>query len=220
VTEHDTSPLYPQDGYPGNTGPEGQRPSPGTPGYQRMRYEQTTYQPSPGTVPGDPDDQRPSVKLNAGRLWAGGVMTAVVVALLMIVGVSLARGIFAVPVPVPSASGGISSFVYVLLGVVFALVATALVQLLVMAAPRPLMFFGWIVFLCTVIAVLAPFQNSVFGSFSHIAMLNSKLATGAINLCVGIAIGSLVSGIARSSTMVRRVSVPPQGRPPVGGPLG
>jgi hypothetical protein len=181
-------------------------------GYQRM------YQPvSGGPVP---PDQRPAVKLNAARLWAGGVMTAVVVALLMIVGVSVARGIFGVPVPVPSSGGGISSFAYVLLGVLAALVATALVQLLVMVAPRPLMFFGWIVFLCTVIAMLAPFQNSVFGSFNHIAMLNSKVATLVINLCVGIAIGSLVAGIARSSLMVRRSSaMPPQGQPPVTGPL-
>jgi hypothetical protein len=210
VAEHDTTPLYPQDGYPGNSGPENQRPGPGTSGYQRM------YQPvSGGPVP---PDQRPAVKLNATRLWAGGVMTAVVVALLMIVGVSVARGIFAVPVPVPSSGGGISAFAYVLLGVLAALVATALVQLLVMAAPRPLMFFGWIVFLCTVIAVLAPLQ--VFGSFNHIAMLNSKIATAVINVCVGIAIGSLVTGIARSSLMVRRSGpIPPQGQPPVAGPL-
>jgi hypothetical protein len=213
MTEHETTPLYPQ-------GPEGDRPGAGTPGYQRMRYEETTYRPAAGAP--IPQDQRPAVKLNAGRLWAGGVMTAVVVALLMIVGVSIARGIFAVPVPVPSAGGGLASFAYVLLGVLFALVATALVQLLIMAAPRPLMFFGWIVFLCTVIAVIAPFQNSVFGSFNHIAMLNSKIATAVINLCVGIAIGSLVVGVAHSSIMIRRRangSIPSQGQPPMTGPL-
>lgn len=213
MAEHDTTPLYPQDGYPGNNRSDNPRPVPGGPGYQRM------YQPVSGGL--KPEDERPTVKLNAARLWAGGVMTAVVVALLMIVGVSVARGIFAVPVPVPSSGGGISSFAYVLLGVLAALVATALVQLLVMVAPRPLMFFGWIVFLCTVIAMLAPFQNSVFGSFNHIAMLNSKIATLVINLCVGIAIGSLVAGIARSSLMVRRsgAGVPPQGQPPMTGPL-
>jgi hypothetical protein len=216
MTEHDTTPLYPDGGYPGNAGQQGEQ----RPGYQRTRYEETTYQPSTGGL--TPPDQRPVMKLNAGRLWAGGVMTAVVVALLMIVGVSIARGIFAVPVPVPSSGGGLSSFAYVLLGVLSALVATALVHLLIMAAPRPLMFFGWIVFLCTVIAVIAPFQNSVFGSFNHIAMLNSKVATAVINLCVGIAIGSLVVGVAHSSIMIRRRangSIPPQSQPPVTGPL-
>ncbi len=201
MTNHDTTPLYPSE-------PEG-----GSNGYQRMRYEETTYQPADAGPGAPPPDRRPTVKLNAGRLWAGGVMTAVVVALMMIVGVSVARGIFAVPVPVPSSGGGLSSFAYVLLGVLCALVATALVHLLIMAAPRPLMFFGWIVFLGTVIAVIAPFQNSVFGSFGHIAMLNAKVATAVINLCAGIAIGSLVVGVARSSVLIRR-----RGNS-VGGPL-
>jgi hypothetical protein len=150
-----------------------------------------------GTGPNGP-------KLNAGRLWAGGVMTAVVVALLMILGVSVAKGIFGVQVPVPSAGGTMSSFAYVAFGVLAALVATALAHLLIMVAPRPLLFFGWITFLCTVIAVLAPFQNSVFGSFSHIPMLDSKIATALINLCVGIAIGSLITGVAHSSMLYRR----------------
>jgi hypothetical protein len=206
MTNHDTTPLYPSEPEGGSSGYRSNE-------YGRMRYEETTYQPADAGPGVPPPDRRPTVKLNAGRLWAGGVMTAVVVALMMIVGVSIARGIFAVPVPVPSSGGGLSSFVYVLLGVLCALAATALVHLLIMAAPRPLMFFGWIVFLCIVIAVLAPFQNSVFGSFSHIAMLNAKVATAVINLCAGIAIGSLVTGVARSSVLIRR-----RGNS-VGGPL-
>lgn len=197
MTNHDTTPLYPSEPEGGSNGYRSNE-------YGRMRYEETTYEPADAGPGAPPPDRRPTVKLNAGRLWAGGVMTAVVVALMMIVGVSVARGIFAVPVPVPSSGGGLSSFAYVLLGVLCALVATALVHLLIMAAPRPLMFFGWIVFLCTVIAVIAPFQNSVFGSFSHIAMLNAKVATAVINLCAGIAIGSLVVGVARSSVLIRR----------------
>jgi hypothetical protein len=164
------------------------------------------YQPAqPGGQPGPQEPLLPPPpKLNVGRLWVGGVMAAVVVALLMIVGVAIARGIFAVPVPVPSASGTMSRFAYVAFGALAALVATALVHLLIMLAPRPLMFFGWIVFLCTVIAVLAPFQNSVFGSFSHISMLNSKISTAVINLGAGVAIGTLLVGVARSSVLVRR----------------
>lgn len=131
-------------------------------------------------------------------------MTAVVVLLMMIIGVSIARGFFGVPVPVPSSADSLSDVAYVALGVLAALVATALMHLLIMVAPRPLLFFGWIVALCTVIAILAPFQNSVFGSFSHIAMLNSKIATALINLCAGIAIGSLTTGVARGSVSYRR----------------
>jgi hypothetical protein len=209
--------MYPQNGEPGpgsggdgvgpGRGPErGRPPYPPQGGYQRTRYEETTYGPPRQPVRPDQDLMPPRPRVNAGRLWAGGVMAAVVVALLMIAGVAIARGIFGVRVPVPSASGTMSGFAYVALGVLAALVATALVHLLVLLAPRPLMFFGWIVFLCTVIAVLAPFQNSVFGSFSHIAMLSSKISVAAINVGAGVAIGTLLTGVARSSVLVRRRS--------------
>lgn len=36
--------------------------------------------------------------LNPGRLWAGGIATAVVAALIMVVGVYIARGILGIPV--------------------------------------------------------------------------------------------------------------------------
>lgn len=141
-------------------------------------------------------------RLNPGRLWAGGIATAIVAALVVIVGISLSRGVFGVPVPVPAATGGISEIGYVGIAAGAAIVATGLLHLLIMAAPRPLVFFGWIVALATAVAVLVPFTNSILGSSGHIAMLNSKIATAAINLVVGIAIGSLLTGVARSA--VRR----------------
>ena len=39
----------------------------------------------------------------AGRLWAGGAATAVVAALIAVVGILLARGVFDVPVLAPKA---------------------------------------------------------------------------------------------------------------------
>jgi hypothetical protein len=142
---------------------------------------------------------RAAPRVNAARLWAGGVATAIVAALIVVVGISLTRGIFAVPVPVPTVTGGLSEVAYVGLAAGAAIVATGLLHLLIMAAPRPLAFFGWIVCLATVVAVLAPFTNSILGSFGHIAMLNSKLATAAVNLVAGIAIGTLLTGVARSA---------------------
>ena len=156
-------------------------------------------------------------RLNPGRLWAGGVATAVIAALIVIVGISLARGIFGVAMPVPATSGGMSAFAYVALAAGAAIVATGLLHLLLVGAPRPLAFFAWIVFLGTVLAVLAPFSNSVFGSFAHIPFLNSKSAVAAINLVVGIAIGSLLTGVARSS--VTRQPVPPPPNVPPTMPL-
>jgi hypothetical protein len=147
----------------------------------------------------DRDRDRAVPRLNAARLWAGGLATAIVAALIVVVGISLCRGIFAVPVPVPTVNGGLSELAYVGLAAGAAIVATGLLHLLLAGAPRPLAFFGWIVGLAMLVAVLAPFTNSILGSFGHIAMLNSKLATAAINLVAGIAIGSLLTGVARSA---------------------
>lgn len=138
-------------------------------------------------------------RVNAGRLWAGGAATLVVAALIVVVGITLCRGILAIAVPVPTVTGGMTDVVYVLLAAGAALVATALLHVLVAAAPRPLIFFGWIVFLATAGAALAPFSNSILGTAGHVAMLSSKIATAAINVIVGIAIGSLLSGVARSA---------------------
>ena len=49
---------------------------------------------------------------------------------------------------------------YVLAAAGAALVATALAQLLVASTPRPLVFFGWIVGLATVVVVLYPFGTA------------------------------------------------------------
>lgn len=154
------------------------------------------------------------LRLNPGRLWAGGVATAVIAALIVIVGISIARGIFGVPMPVPAPNGGMSAIAYVGIAVGAAIVATAVVHLLIVGAPRPLAFFAWIVFLATVLGVLAPFSNSVFGSFSNIAYLNSKSSVAAINLIVGIAIGTLLTSVARSSVTRQPVLPPSQPNAP------
>jgi hypothetical protein len=137
-------------------------------------------------------------RLNAARLWAGGVATAIVVALIAIAGVGIGRGIFGLSVPVASAGSGLSSFEYVLLAVLAALAATGLMQLLIMVAPRPRIFFGWIVALATLVAVLIPFENLVTTN-GRIPLLSSKVATALITLCIGIAIGTLINAVARSS---------------------
>jgi hypothetical protein len=212
MSEHDTRPLYPemdrgpypQPGepeYPPRSGhapyPEGVPPQPG---YQRGGYDELPFQPGgapqPRSAPSTLPDAKP--RLNAARLWAGGVATAIVVALIAIAGVGIGRGIFGLSVPVASAGTGLSSFTYVLLAVLAALVATGLMQLLIMVAPRPRIFFGWIVALATLVAVLTPFEN-LFTSTGHIPLLPSKVATALITLCIGVAIGTLVNAVARSS---------------------
>src|SRR6266704_2966174 len=72
----------------------------------------------------------------------------------------------------------------------------ALAHLLLVSTPRPLVFFRWIVGLATVVVVLYPFSTA--------APLAGKVATAAVDLVIGIVIGSLVSGIAERSTRVRQ----------------
>lgn len=145
------------------------------------------------TVPSDA-----SRTVDAGRLWTGGVATALVAALVAVVGVMVARGLFGVPVLAPSDEGTVgdaSTFQLALLAALAAIVATGLLHLLLVSAPQPRRFFGWIVTLATVAVALIPFLTD--------ADLDEKVATAAIYLAVGITIGSLLSGVARAATRLR-----------------
>jgi hypothetical protein len=127
------------------------------------------------------------------------VATAVVAALVALVGVLICRGLLDVPVLAPTDKGtlgGAGTFRLVGLAAVAALLATGLLHLLLLSTPRPLRFFTWIVALATIAAVLAPFLTD--------ADLDEKVATAAIYLAVGISIGSLLSGVARSAMRGRR----------------
>jgi hypothetical protein len=136
--------------------------------------------------------------VDAGRLWTGGVATALVAALVALVGVLICRGLLDVPVLAPTDQGTLgdaSTFRLAALAALAALLATGLLHLLLLSTPRPLRFFTWIVTLTTVAATLAPFLTD--------ADLDEKVATAAIYLAVGIAIGSLLSGVGRSAMRLR-----------------
>jgi hypothetical protein len=143
-----------------------------------------------------PSETSPTV--DAGRLWTGGVATALVAALVAIVGVLICRGLLDVPVLAPTDEGTLgdaTTFRLAALAALAALLATALLHLLLVSTPRPLRFFSWIVALATVAAALAPFLTD--------ADLDEQLATAAIYLAIGIAIGSLLSGVGRSAVRLR-----------------
>jgi hypothetical protein len=141
------------------------------------------------TVPSDA-----SRAVDAGRLWTGGVATALVAALVALVGVLLCRGLLDIPVLAPTDKGTLgnaNTARLAVLAAVAALLATGLLHLLLLSTPRPLQFFTWIVALATIAAALAPFLTD--------ADLDVKVATAAIYLAIGIAIGSLLSGVGRSA---------------------
>jgi len=189
-----TSPMPrdPRDPYPGGPGhgPSGydqagyDRPGYGQQGYGQPGYDQRG--------PGRPPATRPSVA--AGQLWAGGVATAVVAALIALVGVLVSRWLAGIPLLAPmrdGAYGDIHTTTLVLLVAAAALVATGILHLLLLSTPRPTLFFGWIVGLATVLAVVLPFTTS--------APLASKAATAIVFLILGVAIGTLLTGVGARS---------------------
>ncbi|MEV6493122.1 DUF6069 family protein [Actinoplanes sp. NPDC051633] len=133
--------------------------------------------------------------VDARRLWAGGGASALVAALVAIVGVLISRGLFETEV-VGVRSGVPVTFLGFAVGAaVVALAATGLVHLLLRSTPRPLVFFGWIVGLTTVIGGLWPFLTD--------ESLAVQVATSLVTLAVGICIGSLVSRVAAVSVRGR-----------------
>ena len=131
--------------------------------------------------------------VDAGRLWAGGAATAVVAALVALVGLLVAR-VFDVEALRPMAGGEFletPAARYAAAGVAAALLATGLMHLLVLTTPRPQSFFTWIVLLATAVAALLPFLRD--------ATREEQVATSLIYVAIGICVGSLVSSVAARS---------------------
>jgi hypothetical protein len=111
------------------------------------------------------------------------------------VGILIARGLFEVPVLAPTEEGTLGNASTFRLAA-FAALAALLLHLLLLSTPQPRRFFTWIITLATIAAALAPFLTG--------ADLDEKVATSAITLAVGVAIGSLLSGVARSAVRTGR----------------
>jgi len=140
-------------------------------------------------------------KVDARMLWSGGAATAVVAALVALVGILVCRWLFKIPMLSPQrdgAWGDASTAGYVFASAAVALFATAIMHLLLISTPRPRTFFGWIVGLAMVIAVVFPFSTT--------APLSQKGATAFVNLVLGIAIWSLISEVSTRATRRRLVS--------------
>jgi hypothetical protein len=143
----------------------------------------------------DPRDEYPVATprpaLDATRLWAGGMASAVVAALVGLVGVLVVQVLVQV-VPAAGHAGGAFSAAATttlcLTAAGAALATTGLVHLLVVSTPRPLAYLGWIVGLVTAAAAVLPLVGG--------APLAMAAAEGVINLVIGLAIGSLVAGAA------------------------
>jgi len=94
--------------------------------------------------------------VDAGRLWPGGIATAVVAALIALAGVLVCRWLFGIPLLAPKSDGAygdVHTTGFVLAAAAAAIIATALMHLLLVSTPRPIAFFNWIVGLATLLAV-------------------------------------------------------------------
>lgn len=153
-------------------------------------------------IPGEPTTaQRTVRRVNYGRLWAGGLATAAVAALIVVVGVLVARQVLGSTALAGKSNGtyvGGTETKYVLLAVAAALLATVLMHLLLLAVPQPARFFSWMVGLLTAVAVILPFTTT--------GPTSPKVADAAVNLLVGIAILALLGSIAAAS--IRRPGPP------------
>ena len=143
------------------------------------------------------DQQGRRRAVDAGRLWTGGVMAAVVAAGVAVVGLLIARGIADVPVLVQKDGQLVNAetWWYAVAAFAGAVVATGLLNVLLLWSPKPYLFFGWIIGLATAAAALLPFTFD--------AELSPKVATSAINLAIGVCIGSILAGVGRSAAEIR-----------------
>jgi len=170
------------------------------------RYEAVPPAAVPASPPGAtptaaaaPQTPRTPTRLTVetGRFWAGVAATALVAALVGVVGVIVLEQILRIDLVFRDPFGSGSAMgAYILGGVLVAVAAGALLQLLVLTTPRPRAFFGWIVGLATVVATLLP--------LTWTDDLGSAVASGVVNLLIGIAVWSLLTGVL--GWTVRRVS--------------
>jgi len=151
------------------------------------------------TYPPSPREGDLRVRPDTGQFWAGAAATAVVAGLIALVGILVCRWTLGIPILAPAgdgAWGNAHTGWYVFAAAAVAIVAAAVLYLLELGAPAPHIFFGWIMGLATLAAVVYPFSTN--------APMEQKWATAIVNLILGIAIASLLSAVsARALRMAR-----------------
>ncbi len=175
-------------------------PTSGQPqGEPTRRYEavppQTPAAPDPG-APAPAPRRETRLTVESGRFWAGVAATAFVAALVGVAGVIVLDQILRVDLVFRDPFGADTPMAaYILGGILVAAGSGALLHLLVLTTPRPRAFFGWILGLATLVATLLP--------LTWTENLGSAIASGVVNLLMGIAVWSLLTGVL--GWTVRRV---------------
>ncbi|HZC51582.1 MAG TPA: DUF6069 family protein [Mycobacterium sp.] len=102
------------------------------------------------------------IHVDAARLRAGGVTSALIAALLAVVGILLTRGVFDVAVLAAKRNGtwgNANTLTYAVCAFAFGPFACALMHVLLLWTPSPYTFFGSILALRTIVGAFAPFTT-------------------------------------------------------------
>lgn len=166
--------------------------------YADGRYGDGRYQVARTGATGRPQDATARTSLlhapearsiDAGRLWSSAIATAVVAALIALVGVLIARALLQIAMLAPRSAGVLgdgSTLLLCGLAALAALAATGLAHILLLTTPQPMVFFTWIVGLVTAAATIGPLIWDV--------PIAERLAAAIVNLVIGLSISSLVTG--------------------------
>lgn len=133
--------------------------------------------------------------VDQSRLWAGGLVSAVVLTVLVAVMSWIVRDVLDIPALRPLVDDRVfdgdlrddlvATFVLTLL-------ATLVLDLLLWTTPTPLRLFHWLISLATVVATLLPLTRE--GDVTE-----SSIARAVGSLVVGLAMSSLLTEVARRS---------------------
>ena len=158
------------------------------------------YQPRKGQPVTGEYPERDRQQIDAGRLWAAGAATAVVAALVATVGILIARGLLRVAIFAPKGDGvwgNANTITYAVGSGTLALIATGVLHFLLQTTPQATVFFGWIMVLLTVVAVVIPL--TVIGAKTEM------IATTVLDLLLGLITTTLLINAASGArARVRR----------------
>jgi hypothetical protein len=138
-------------------------------------------------------------RVDATRLWAGGVATALVAAGVAVVGVLALRALLHVSVLAPGQWDvlvGDTTTVLPIVAALAALIATGLLHLLMATTPRAPQFFAWLVSLVVAVILLQVFVTGT--------TLVQEAVTSALYLLIAVATSSLLYGVGRTALRYER----------------
>lgn len=139
-------------------------------------------------------------RIDTARFWMGAALTAGISALVALIALIITNDLLHIPVMINE--GGrlvmIGLGAYALFAAAAAVAASVLYAVLVNFAPRPGLYFGWIVGLVTLLAALLPLTTG--------AVMVDQLALAGINLVVGLVITGLVPVAAVRSRTIFQIS--------------